>query len=97
MRLSHFHAFGRYVPFPSVQIELAPFGAGKLGGTDKEQGKKAQRAFDLKMSVIVVQPVQKHADFFGGNDGGPVPAPMRTMAPRRSAAMLRGTLPVATA
>src|SRR5699024_800275 len=54
------------------------FGAGKFGGTDKEQGKKAQRAFDLKMSVIVVQPVQKHADFFSGNDGGPVPALMRT-------------------
>mgnify|MGYP000662329173 FL=1 len=74
MRLSHFHAFGRYVPFPRLQIELAPFGAGKFGGTDKEQGKKAQRAPDLKMSVIVVQPVQKNADFFSGNGGGSVPA-----------------------
>ena len=78
MRLSHLHAFGRYVPFPRFQIELAPFGADKFGGTDKEQGKKAQCAPDLKVSVIVVQPVQKHADFFSGNDGGPVPALMRT-------------------
>ena len=77
MRFSHFHALAGYVPFPCFQIELAPFGAGKLGGADKEQGKKTQRALHLKMSRIVVQFVQKHADFFIGNDGGSVFAAMR--------------------